>query len=154
MDDSPRPDEAVSIPLPVPPRAGPPGDFFPLRLLLQPGGLCVELARPDMTFGRHSTADVRLALPDVSRRHCRFVFRDERWEVIDLGSLNGTYVNEQRLQEAVLCHGDTVRVGGLTFRVDLRGESRTLPLPERGPEMLRSIADVLPLPAEPVRKAS
>src|SRR5438128_1985002 len=81
------------------PLAGPFGpdlqcDFVPLRLLAQPGGLCIELTKPDMLIGRHSEADVRLALPDVSRRHCRFVFAQGQWQVIDLNSLNGIYVNE------------------------------------------------------------
>jgi pSer/pThr/pTyr-binding forkhead associated (FHA) protein len=96
-----------------------PGDFFPLRLLLQPGGLSVELARPDMIVGRHRGADVRLSLPDISRRHCRFVFSDGAWRVCDLNSLNGVYVNSERLDEAVLEHGDRVRIGSLTFGVDL-----------------------------------
>jgi pSer/pThr/pTyr-binding forkhead associated (FHA) protein len=120
--------------------------FVPLRLLLQPGGLCVEMSQPEMIVGRHSSADVRLALPDVSRRHCRFVFGDGHWEVEDLGSLNGVFVNGARLQEAVLSHGDTIRIGSLTFSVDLRVEAQTLPLPERPSHaaILRSIVDVLP----------
>jgi hypothetical protein len=96
-----------------------PGDFVPLRLLAQPGGLCIELTKPDMLIGRHTEADVRLALPDVSRRHCRFVFAEGHWQVIDLNSLNGVYVNDERLQEATLCQGDLIRIGGLTFLVDL-----------------------------------
>lgn len=93
--------------------------FKPLRLLAQPGGLCIELTRPDMLIGRHSEADVRLALPDISRRHCRFVFAEGHWQVFDLNSLNGVYVNDERLQEATLCQGDMIRIGGLTFLVDL-----------------------------------
>jgi pSer/pThr/pTyr-binding forkhead associated (FHA) protein len=96
-----------------------PAGFLPLRLLVQPGGLCVELNRPDMLVGRHTEADVRLALPDVSRRHCRFLFANGRWQVYDLNSLNGVYVNEERLQEATLCQGDLVRIGSLSFLVDL-----------------------------------
>ncbi len=131
MNDTTPPAEAVRLPLEDPSPVHEPEGFAPLRLLLQPGGLCVELARPDMIVGRHSSADVRLALPDVSRRHCRFVFSDRQWEVFDLNSLNGIFVNGARLQEAVLSHGDTVRIGSLTFRVDLQAESHTLPLPDR-----------------------
>ena len=40
-----------------------PLDFVPLRLLLQPGGLRIELTRPDMLVGRHSEADIRLPYP-------------------------------------------------------------------------------------------
>jgi pSer/pThr/pTyr-binding forkhead associated (FHA) protein len=96
-----------------------PADFVPLRLLLQPGGLCVELNKPDMLIGRHSTADVRLSLPDISRRHCRFTFSDGSWRVFDLSSLNGVFVNGERLHEATVFHGDRVRLGSLTFEVEL-----------------------------------
>jgi pSer/pThr/pTyr-binding forkhead associated (FHA) protein len=147
MDDSPPPQTG---PHPGAPADAPqPEGFVPLRLLLQPGGLCVELARPDMVIGRHSSADVRLCLPDVSRRHCRCVFADRRWKVLDQNSLNGTFVNGQRRPEAVLEHGDTVRIGSLTFVVDLSAARPTVLLPEREEEgarvgILRSIADVLP----------
>src|SRR5262249_50890628 len=73
----------------------------------------------DMLVGRHSCADVRLSLPDVSRRHCRFVFADGSWRVVDMNSLNGLFVNGERLQEATLFHGDRIRIGSLTFEADL-----------------------------------
>jgi pSer/pThr/pTyr-binding forkhead associated (FHA) protein len=145
MDDSPRPPEAADTLPPQAPEcdgrkeADVPEGFVCLRLLLQPGGLRVELDRPDMLVGRHSSADVRLCLPDVSRRHCRFVFSAGRWQVFDLNSLNGVFVNGRRLEQAVLAHGDIIGIGCLTFRVDI-GE----------PGVLGGIADVLP----PQRKAS
>jgi pSer/pThr/pTyr-binding forkhead associated (FHA) protein len=92
-----------------------------LRLLLQPGGTVVELNHPDLLLGRHSQADVRLPLPDVSRRHCRFQYVNGSWHVLDLNSLNGVFVNDQRVEQAVLCQGDHIRIGGFTFVVDLQG---------------------------------
>jgi pSer/pThr/pTyr-binding forkhead associated (FHA) protein len=131
-----------------------PAAFVPLRLLLQPGGLCVELTKPDTLVGRHSEADVRLALPDVSRRHCRFVFLDGAWQVIDLNSLNGVYVNEERLQEATLTAGDRVRIASLTFLVEIAAPSPSAPEDDARVSMLQSIADVLPGPGSDHRKAS
>ena len=81
-----------------------------------------------MVLGRHSEADVRLPLPDVSRRHCRFVFSAGHWRVIDLGSLNGIYVNGEPVQQAELHHSDTLRIGGFVFEVDLRPGERTVQL--------------------------
>ena len=153
MDDMPPPGEAQGLPAPrlhCADTENLPADFVPLRLLLQPGGLCVELTRPDMVIGRHSEADVRLGLPDVSRRHCRFLFADGAWQVMDLNSLNGTFVNEERLQEATLAHGDHVRIAGLTFLVEIAAAA---PQDEARASMLKSIADVLPGPEES-RKAS
>jgi pSer/pThr/pTyr-binding forkhead associated (FHA) protein len=113
-------------------------EFRPLRLILRPSGVMVELTRPDMVLGRHSGADVRLPLPDVSRRHCRFVFNDGEWHVRDLDSMNGIYVNEEQVQQTTLHHHDALRIGGFTFDVDL-GEAAT---PEGA--ILRSIANALP----------
>ena len=62
---------------------------------------------------------MRLPLPDVSRRHCRFSYRDGRWWLTDLNSLNGVYVNDRPVREAELRGGDLVRVGGFVFRVEL-----------------------------------
>lgn len=102
----------------------PPG-FQPLRLLLQPTGSSVELNHPDLVIGRHSEADVRLPLPDVSRRHCRFYFHEGAWHVRDLKSLNGTFVNDQQVEESLICHGDTVRLGGFTFLAELVAIEKT-----------------------------
>ena len=120
--------------------------FMPLRLLLLPGGMCVELTRPNMLVGRHSEADVRLALPDVSRRHCRFLFQHGRWKIIDLCSLNGVFVNGERMQEATIYDGDQIRLGSFLFAVRLEAQTRSMPPPSledpRG--ILQRIGDALP----------
>jgi pSer/pThr/pTyr-binding forkhead associated (FHA) protein len=135
-----------------------PADFVPLRLLLQPGGLCVELAKTDNLVGRHSEADVRLALPDISRRHCRFSFNEGGWRVTDLNSLNGTFVNDVRLQHSPVSNGDRVRLAGLTFLVELPTAAGSVPLPtlqgNARASVLKSIADVLPSSDPERRKAS
>jgi pSer/pThr/pTyr-binding forkhead associated (FHA) protein len=130
MDDTRQPLEAAFARAPR--LAHTPGseELPPLRLLLQPGGLCVEINRPDMLLGRHSTADVRLSLPDVSRRHCRFVYGDGNWRVFDLNSLNGLFVNGERLQEATVFHGDRIRIGSLTFQIELDAEQAPAPILE------------------------
>ena len=55
----------------------------------------------DMLIGRHSQADIRLPLPDVSRRHCRFFFGEGVWQVLDLNSLNGVFLNGMGLFDLV-----------------------------------------------------
>jgi pSer/pThr/pTyr-binding forkhead associated (FHA) protein len=98
---------------------GQPERFAPLRLVLQPSGMAIDVGRPVVIIGRHSEADVRLPLPDVSRRHCQLVFGEAGWEIIDLNSLNGVRVNTERVLRAFLAHGDMVQIGGFTFAVDL-----------------------------------
>ena len=90
-----------------------------LKLVLEPSGMTVELRRPDMVLGRHSSADVRLPLPDVSRRHCRFAYQSNDWQVVDLQSLNGVYVNGERVEQAVLHDGDSLGIGGFHFKVEI-----------------------------------
>jgi pSer/pThr/pTyr-binding forkhead associated (FHA) protein len=124
-----------------------PPDFVPLRLVLQPSGLVIELTQAEVLLGRHSGADVRLPLPDVSRRHCRFVWEGGQWRLYDLNSLNGVYVNDEKVPQATLHHDDQVRIGGFTFRMDTQTRAPTVHLSpeELGREgVLRSIADALP----------
>ncbi len=101
--------------------------FKSLKLVLQPNGMAVELTRPNMLLGRHSTADLRLPLPDVSRRHCRFLYQDGVWQLLDLESMNGVYVNGERVQEATLQDQDLIGIGGFQFRVLLAGQPRSKP---------------------------
>jgi hypothetical protein len=66
----------------------------------------------DLTLvGRHPDSDIFLDDVTVSRRHAEF-YRDRgRFTVRDVGSLNGTYVNRERIEEVDLTAGDEVQVG-------------------------------------------
>ncbi|SNU00782.1 FHA domain-containing protein [Ruaniaceae bacterium KH17] len=63
------------------------------------------------TAGRHPSADIFLDDVTVSRKHAEFVATDGGFVVRDIGSLNGTYVNRERIESAVLKAGDEVQVG-------------------------------------------
>jgi predicted component of type VI protein secretion system len=148
---------SIDAPRPCAPRLARTSDaeqpaFVPLRLLLHPGGLCVEMNKPDMLVGRHSAADIRLSLPDVSRQHCRFVFADGAWRVFDLNSLNGIFVNGERLQEASVNHGDRIRIGSLTFAIEVGVEQTINPALE--PTNVRPSRMVGPREDSEMRKAS
>ncbi|QWS34844.1 FHA domain-containing protein [Curtobacterium aetherium] len=76
------------------------------------------------TAGRHPDAEIFLDDVTVSRKHAEFVRRGTSFSVKDLGSLNGTYFDGVRIDEALLVDGSEVQVGKfrLTFyasRVDL-----------------------------------
>jgi len=64
-----------------------------------------------VTAGRHPESDIFLDDVTVSRRHAQFVRTEGGYLVKDVGSLNGTYVNRQRIDEAVLSGGDEVQIG-------------------------------------------
>ena len=69
-----------------------------------------ELKLPT-SIGRGTENDISLAHPLVSRRHCELFEEDGLLFVKDNGSLNGTYLNRQRIDEAPLVDGDEVQVG-------------------------------------------
>jgi pSer/pThr/pTyr-binding forkhead associated (FHA) protein len=63
------------------------------------------------TAGRRPESDIFLDDVTVSRKHAEFVRRDGQFLVRDVGSLNGTYVDRDRIEEAVLKDGDEVQIG-------------------------------------------
>jgi hypothetical protein len=69
------------------------------------------------TTGRHPESDIFLDDVTVSRRHAEFRRKDGRFYIHDVGSLNGTYVNRQRVEETELATGDELQIGKfkLTF---------------------------------------
>ena len=73
--------------------------------------------------GRHQASDIFLDDISVSRRHATFTRTDEGIVVRDLGSLNGTYVNRDLVDEQLLRHGDEVQIGKfrLVFFASPRG---------------------------------
>lgn len=76
----------------------------------------------EVTSGRHPHSDIFLDDVTVSRRHALFVQQGEGYAVRDVGSLNGTYVNRQRIDDAVLAQGDEVQIGKFRL-VYYRGRS-------------------------------
>jgi pSer/pThr/pTyr-binding forkhead associated (FHA) protein len=61
--------------------------------------------------GRHPESDIFLDDITVSRRHAEFQRQDAGYVVRDVGSLNGTYLNRERIEEAKLSNGDEVQIG-------------------------------------------
>jgi len=61
--------------------------------------------------GRHPDSEIFLDDITVSRRHAEFARTADGYRVRDVGSLNGTYVNRERTDDAALIHGDEVQIG-------------------------------------------
>lgn len=61
--------------------------------------------------GRHPDSDIFLDDVTVSRRHAEFLREAGIYTVRDVGSLNGTYVNRERVESATLTNGDEVQIG-------------------------------------------
>jgi pSer/pThr/pTyr-binding forkhead associated (FHA) protein len=62
-------------------------------------------------LGRHPDSEIMLDDITVSRRHAEVERTAEGWIATDAGSLNGTYVNQERIDRAVLHHGDELQIG-------------------------------------------
>ncbi|MEE9392063.1 MAG: FHA domain-containing serine/threonine-protein kinase [Planctomycetota bacterium] len=80
--------------------------------------------RPVSRIGRDLRLDLRPHDPEISRHHAVLTFDGTGFTAEDLGSTNGTYVNEDRLTAKVrLKNGDTVRVGSTMMRFEYRPNS-------------------------------
>lgn len=88
--------------------AGPPAPLPPLGDDLP----AVELAgREVVTIGRDRANDVVLSHPQVSRFHAKLERRGETFELVDLGSTNGTFLNGRLVAKKTLKDGDTIQIG-------------------------------------------
>lgn len=83
-------------------------------LIVRAGGQAGEryALDADVTrLGRHPDSEITLDDITVSRRHAEVRHAPEGYVVADSGSLNGTYVNQERIESARLQHGDELQVG-------------------------------------------
>jgi len=67
--------------------------------------------KDSVSVGRHPESDIFLDDVTVSRKHMEMRRREGKFYVHDLGSLNGTYVNRQLVEETQLANGDELQVG-------------------------------------------
>jgi len=88
-------------------------------LLATPEGQQVVDLRPQNSLGRHPSNSIQLLDKIVSKEHCLIEQRGETYVLRDLGSLNGTYINGQRVNgEQALNHGDDIALGATRARFD------------------------------------
>ena len=88
-------------------------------------GSSYRLEQPVTAIGRHPDSDIFLDDITVSRRHVELDKDDQGYVLRDVGSLNGTYVNRERVDEARLHHGDEVQIGRYRLSFVLGGRPRT-----------------------------
>lgn len=77
----------------------------------QEAGSWFQLDRRTMSIGRHPDSDIFLNDVTVSRRHAEITLRDGEYYIKDAGSLNGTYMNRERVEEEKLCPGSEIQIG-------------------------------------------
>lgn len=111
-------------PMPLDETPVPPGTFLIIRT---PGyeATHVSLREPTYMLGRDSENDIVLPADGVSRHHARLETTADGWTIVDLGGVNGTTVNGERIQigePVVLAEGDTLGIG--PYELELSGEAR------------------------------
>jgi two-component system cell cycle response regulator len=75
-----------------------------------------NLDRPSLIIGRSSKADIQIDQEAVSRNHCKLINTGKTIMLRDLGSTNGTYINDELVDEYVLRDGDFIKVGRCIFK--------------------------------------
>jgi two-component system cell cycle response regulator len=74
------------------------------------------LDKPEIVMGRSDSATIQVDQEAVSREHAKVAVEGGLCRITDLGSTNGTWVNDQRVEDAELRDGDLVRVGQTVFK--------------------------------------
>jgi pSer/pThr/pTyr-binding forkhead associated (FHA) protein len=87
------------------------------RSPVAPTGVVFPLSGP-VTVGRAPTSDITLDETFVSQTHARLILRGQFYFVEDLGSTNGTFVNEKEVSEAQLKPDSRLRIGETVFRYE------------------------------------
>jgi len=89
-------------------------------LTLREGDSVYHFSTPEVLVGRSPACDCCLNDNTVSAQHSQIVYKQGQWWLSDLGSTNGTFLNEQRLEApAVLRDGDQVRCGQVLLDVHI-----------------------------------
>ena len=83
-------------------------------------------------IGRRSNCDLHVPITSVSKRHCQLNQHQGVIKIRDLGSRNGTYLNSKRVEEAEVKAGDYIRVGPLTFALQIDGQPENITAPQSG----------------------
>ncbi len=78
-------------------------------------GMTFTIDRDSISIGRHPESDIFLDDITVSRRHAEIRREKDRFILIDTGSLNGTYLNRERIDRSPLTSGDEIQIGKYKF---------------------------------------
>jgi len=76
-----------------------------------------------LLIGRHSECDIRIDIPQISRRHCCLAMAYDRVLIRDLGSRNGLRVNGRLIDEAQLHPGDEIAIGPVLYRLEVESDA-------------------------------
>jgi len=91
----------------------------------------ISVPGQQLIIGRDEGCHLRPASPAISKKHCAVFIRTGKVFVRDLGSTNGTFLNdEQVVGDREVMDGDRLKAGPLDFTVQVSGKSDSTPLPD------------------------
>lgn len=76
-----------------------------------------EFEKASVSIGKKINLDIFLDNIRVSRQHARFLYEDECWKIEDLNSLNGTWLNGQRIKKTELKENDTIQIADVQLTI-------------------------------------
>jgi pSer/pThr/pTyr-binding forkhead associated (FHA) protein len=101
-----------------------------VKLVIQLGkkeGRSFKIRPPEGVIGRSHGIAVRVPSNDVSRKHCRVCINDTTVTVEDLQSVNGTFINDEKVEGVQeVQEGDRLRVGPVTFLVKIESAAKVV----------------------------
>jgi hypothetical protein len=120
------------------------------------GNRVIDLKLGVNRFGRSTTNEVQIEHPTVSALHCELVLGDGTVTLRDCDSTNGTFVDGQRIKDAVLTAGQTFFMGEVKLLVEDTGVSIAIPkfdVPRPAPPVVLSDGSLL-CPRHPEKQAT
>ena len=106
-------------------------------------------------LGRRHDCDLRIPLTLVSRRHCQLSKNNNDLKIRDLDSSCGTFLNNKRINEGVVHAGDYIRIGPLTFQLQIDGKpEKASPPPKDGNKQAQAKTSSAPQQKKPELDAS
>ena len=103
-----------------------------LSILLEGSKITHELTDDRITIGQAPDNMIRIDDPSVSGRHAQLLLIDDRYQLKDLDSSNGTRVNNESVTEVFMCVGDRIRFGNVEARYESHATGEAQPLPNPG----------------------
>lgn len=117
-----------------------------LSILLEGSKATHELTGDRISIGRAPDNMIRIDDPSVARRHAQLLLIDDRYQLKDLNSTNGTRVNNESMTDVFLCAGDRIRFGNVEARYEPHAAWEAQPLP--GPGEIEALAETSERPAD------
>lgn len=93
-------------------------------------GMVFELTNAVVSVGRNDSNEIQLSHPSVSSKHAELRKMEGDYQLVDLGSTNGTRLNDEKITEVNLRKGDVVMFGNVIFSYDSEIEIEAEPLPQ------------------------